>query len=162
MIKNGLVYLSNELQVDKNYQLTDFIDSELSRIAIITTRNPQIGSVEVRIPTVFTVSGLECKIKVYFIKNKINLIVLSNPSYESALFELDTNVVYRDEDTFFHQCQEMLFTVFSKHPPFIVDNIYVHLEQDIHSGTYSVGFVFFDYLEFLRTGVYRPYTGRRS
>lgn len=162
MIKNGLVYLSNELQVDKNYQLPDFINSELSRISIITNRNPNIGSVEVWIPTVFTVSGLECKITIYFIKDKINLIILSNPSYGNALFKLDTNVAYRDEDTFFHQCQEMLFRVFSKHPPFIIDGIDVFLEQDIHSGVYSIGFRFFDYLEFLQTGVYKPYTGRRS
>jgi hypothetical protein len=160
MIHNGILQLSDELCVSKNFTLTEFLQSDVAKTAIVQTVNRNIDSVQVWLPRAIFVHGLECRMCLGFIANKIHMVSLFNPSH-TEINILDNAVVFRDDATFFQQCQDLLLREFAQYPPFNIDDICVFLVMDHHDMSHVLGFIFFDFIEYQKTGIRKPYTGRR-
>lgn len=160
MINNGILQLLHELYVSKNFTFLEFLQYDIGKTAIIITVNPNINSVQVWLPTAVFVHGLECRMCLGFIDNKLHMVSLSNPSYKEGNI-LDSAITFRDEKAFFQQCQNLLLREFAKYPPFNIDDIHVFLEMDHHDMSYGLGFIFFDVTEYLNSGIRKPYTGKK-
>ncbi|HRI30633.1 MAG: hypothetical protein J0M05_06755 [Candidatus Kapabacteria bacterium] len=162
MVKNGMLHLTDELQIHRDFTYSDFAKTNLA-IFDINAHNNKIGDEYniVHLKENILYGSLLCKLHLFFKNGYIHYVEITNPSYKSVLFELDSDVEFIDEKIFRIKCLDEISTIFNKTPPFLIDDIYISIDEDIHSGLVCFDFTFFDFIEYQKTGVRKPYTGRR-
>lgn len=162
MFKDGILRVTDELILHRDFTYSDFTKTNLAKFDL-NAHNNKIGDERniVFLDTPILFGTLLCKIHIVFEGGFLLQIIMTNPSFGYVLFELDARVEFRDDIEFRSQCLEMLHNVFHAEPPFVIDNIYVNLQEECHSGQLELSLIFFDILEYRKTGIRKPYTGRK-